>query len=380
MANTEFYKGRKKRRNVTFLFTVIILALLMAVAVLFYAMQKYAVIAKDGVSVVLPILSDGENEHTDEACNTVREFETVDVNVVFDSPDYSAYQPTAGGDVSAVRAIYVPYDQLNASKIGDYAARLSTGNALLLEMKPRSGNLMWYSQTPMAQNYGLSVYNETTTYIQEIIDSLKQAEKPVYLAAKISCCIDSALPARCTTVSLLNSFGGYYSNSDGIWLDPYNQQVRDYVVGLARELYDMGFDEVVLCDVRHPAPAEGETIGYSVEMSTPQSAADSVSAFVISVTEALKDREGVLSVYVDSQTALTGTDSVTGQNGPLFFNLFDRVYFTTDRYAYNFIAPSLSSTVKLGKVSDRFVPVVENYLPDNAATVSWVLIDTETDD
>ena len=378
MANTEFYKGRRRKKNYAVVPTMIVLSLIALAVVLFYSMQKYAVITKDGVSIELPMLSE-EKTVVDASGNTVRQFESVDVSVVFDNPDYSGYTAAAGADVEGVRAIFVPYTQLNATAIGEYTSRLSSGNALMLEMKPRSGNLMWYSNTPLAINYGISVYNETTTYIGDIIDSLKSGDHPVYLIAKISCCIDSALPARCTTVSLLNNFGGYYSNSDGIFLDPYNQQVRSYIVDLVRELYDMGFDEVVLADIVHPQPEEGESIGYSVPMSTTPTATGAVSAFAISVAEELEDREGVLSICVNSKAALTGIDGATGQNGPLFFKLYDRVYFETDRYEYNYIVPSLSGIVTVGRTADRFVPIVENYLPDNSATVSWVLVDVEED-
>jgi len=379
LANTEFYKGRRSRRkNYALLPTIIVLSLLVLTVVLFYAMQKYAVITKEGVNVELPMFSESK-ETVDESGNVVKQFDPVDVSLTYDNTDYSVYEAVAGKDVEAVRAIFVPCTELNSTAIGEYTSRLSSGNALMLEMKPRSGNLMWYSNTPLAINYGISVYNETTTYINDIITSLKSGEHPVYLIAKISCCIDSALPARCTTVSLLNNYGGYFSNSDGIWLDPYNQQVRSYIVDMVRELYDMGFDEVVLADVMAPALEEGETVQYSTQLSTTPTAAGGVNAFAISVAKQLEDREGVLSICVNSKAALTGTDGTTGQNGPLFFKLYDRVYLETDRYEYTYIIPSLTGIVTVGKVSDRFVPIVENYLPDNASGVSWVLVDVEED-
>ena len=58
--NLEFYKGRRKKRNYALVPSAITLGVIMLIVVLFYGMQKYAVITKDGVNVELPILSDGK--------------------------------------------------------------------------------------------------------------------------------------------------------------------------------------------------------------------------------------------------------------------------------------------------------------------------------
>ena len=97
------------------------------------------------------------------------------------------------------------------------------------------------------------------------------------------------------------------------------------------------------------------------------------------MADELKDRKGKLSIYVDSQSALVGRDTENGQDGTLFFKLFDRVYFNTDRYAYTFNLADLQKKSIVGSYSERFVPVVINYLPDDPDKISWVLIDTETD-
>ena len=73
--NREFYKGQRKRRNYALIPFVVGLALIMVMVVAFYGLQKYVVITKDGVQVVLPgqeasspIDTDGERQ---------REFQSV---------------------------------------------------------------------------------------------------------------------------------------------------------------------------------------------------------------------------------------------------------------------------------------------------------------
>ncbi len=47
----EFYKGRRKKKNLAIIPFIVLLALVSVTLVTFYGMQKYAVITKDGVSV-----------------------------------------------------------------------------------------------------------------------------------------------------------------------------------------------------------------------------------------------------------------------------------------------------------------------------------------
>ena len=375
----EFYKGKRKRRNYAVLPFLILLAVISVVLVLFYGMQKYAVISKDGVAIRLPILEDGQSTTVDSEGHVVREFEAVSVPLVFEEADYSYVRSKAGEYAPPVRAIFVPAENVNPHKIIERAARLVAGNALMLEMKPRSGNLMWYSRSGAAMDYGLSIENEVTNSIQRYVDMLK--EKNVYLVAKISCCVDERFPAYSTLVALKTASGMNYYDETGMWLDPYSQKVRDYVVEMVQELYDIGFDEVALADLRHPVPEEDREVDflYNAEMSTTPSAEGGICGFAITVAQRLADRpEGkVLSIYSYTPVSLVKTDQGTGQNTPLFFKLFDRVYYETDRGTYTYNLQDVTHSITESVASRRIVPVVVNYLPHNPDKISWVLIDKE---
>lgn len=382
--NAEFYKGVKKRKTYYFVPVAVAVALVALLVVLFYSMQKYAVITKDDVKVSLPMLGGGNTDtaYLGTAADEEMVFEHTTVSISFDAPDYTSIQPLARtADLRPVRAIYVPHENLTLEKLEEYAARLQTGNALLLEMKPRSGNLMWFSHANAAEGYGLSIENETTRSIQRFVDMLK--EKNVYLVAQISCCVDERYPAYSTLVALKTASGMNYYDETGMWLDPFSQNVRTYVVQLTQELYDIGFDEVVLADLRHPVPPEGREAEflYNAEMSTTPTPEGGICGFAISVAEQLKDREPgkVLSIYSYTPFSLVKLDSATGQNTPLFFKLFDRVYYPTDRGTYVYNLQDVTRSISEEVAASRFVPVVENYLPDNPDKISWVLIDVDED-
>ena len=366
-----FYKGRRKRRNYLFIPFVILLAIISLGMVTFYGLQKYAVINKDSVSIELPILAD-KNAVFDSQGHEIKSFDPVNVSVVLEEPDYSGIEAVAGEKVKPMRAIFVPYTDLNHDKLQEYVSRLNQGNALLLEMKPRSGQLMWESQAEMAVNYGISVPSETTAAVRDFLAEME--EKDIYLAAQISCCIDNLLPTRTSAYTIKNEVGMNYQDEKGLWLDAYNEAVRKYAAQMAQELFDMGFDEVVLADVAHPTLTEPVTLLYTNEISSQRDTSLAVCGFAVSVARQLQDREsGALSIYCDTRPGLVKPDLTTGQDARLFMKLYDRVYLKTDKSAYPYNVEDIQSNVTIGSVYDRLMPVVENYIPSDNS--SWVLID-----
>lgn len=379
--NREFYKGQKKRRNLALIPFVVGLALIMLLVVAFYGLQKYVVITKDGVEVVLP----GQEQAItlDSEGRGGREFEQVATDLVFDEPDYSRITARAGRRARPMRAIYIAAEDVNRENLLKRAEQLNSGNALILEMKPRSGYLLWTSDTELATAYSLSVQNELTAdmgaMLQELRDYAESQEKDIWLAAQISCCVDGLLATRTTDYALRTSSGSDYADDTGYWLDPYNADLRRYIIALVNELYDLGFDEVILADVMHPVPVtrEGETpmtFLYTREMSAAPSPINAICGFALYVSNQLEEREDgkLLSIYLDTARSLVRYDEGTGQNGVLFFKIYDRIYYRTDRYTYTYNYSDIEGNVTIGSAKDRFVPVVINYLPDNT---SWVYIE-----
>ncbi len=366
----EFYKGKRKRRNYAFIPFITLLALFSVMLVLFYGMQKYAVISKDGVKIELPILSDGKARTVDSEGRTVRQFEPVSVPLNLDSPDFYYVKSNAGKNAPPVRGIFIPSVNVTPNKIIEYASRLVAGNALVLEMKPRSGVCLWESQSQMALAYSLNQPTELTAAMPEMIATLKGQN--IYLVAQISCCIDELLPTRTTAYCIHTETGLNYTDGLGTWLDPYNLDLRTWIAEMVQELYDLGFDEVVLADVAHPSLAEPIPLLYTRDISTERSSVYAVCGLAAGIADKLRDRDKVLSIYCKTREALVRDDFTTGQNAVLFMQLYDRVYLETDKFTYPYNVEDMQSSVHTGSVYDRLVPVVVNYIPDNS---SWVLVD-----
>jgi hypothetical protein len=138
----------------------------------------------------------------------------------------------------------------------------------------------------------------------------------------------------------------------------------------------MGFDEVVLADAYHPVLDEGTTLLYTNDISTTRSTVTAACGFAVSVAQELADRDGLLSIYCETRTALAKVDETTGQDARMFMKLYDRVYIRTDKSVYPYNVEDMGGSIEIGSVYDRLMPVVENYIPDNT---SWILIDVDED-
>ena len=384
--NSDYYQGRRQRRNYWLIPFILLIGLITLLVVLFYGLQKYAVISDDKVKVVFSDTGEEEDAPSSLSTETTMVFDSVVPEIVFEAPDYSRVAATAGRNVRALRAVYISASELSLERLQNAAASLVDGNALMLEMKPRSGQLMWNSKASLAYSYGMSTDNDFTNSLPTLIPALKTREdgKEVYLVAQVSCFIDEMLATRSTQYALRTDTGFNYSDENGTWLDPYNSEVRNYIIELVRELYDMGFDEVVLADVMHPVgasmtTADGETMKasflYTREMSTEPDPVTAICGFAVYAADQLKeDRVGhLLSIYTDSPQSLVRTNEDSGQNAVLFMKIYDRVFYRTDRYTYTYNLQDMEGSVPYGDVHNRFVPVVINLIPhDNS---SWVYIE-----
>ena len=386
MAKGAFYKGRRKKRNFAIVPAVIVLFLLAVIIVLFYSTQKYAVITDEGVRVELPILTGkgGSSASGEDSYGGIVEYEQVSADISFIAADYSTVEANAGNGVKGARAIYIPYENLNHEFIIACADRLKTGNALMLQLKKNDGYIAYYSDAPIAYSYGLNMAAvDSKTDLQSIVDELKSRD--IYLIAEISVLIDDLFASHAPSVSLLNQWNTVLYDINGVYIDPFNSITREYTVQLVRELWDMGFDEVVLANVFMPTVSRDESdessdplINYNEQMSTTPTSTIAISSFCVNICQQLEDRDSgkFVSVYIDTPYALVRADSDTGQDGRPFMKIFDRCFYRTDRYAYSYNCSDIEPYVSIGTVKNRLVPVVVEYLPDNT---SWVLIDSEED-
>ena len=366
-SNSEFYRGKRKKAAPALIATIIILAVIAFVVMLFYGLQKYIVITNSGLHLEIPFLEDGSSQaaQTDDD-NVVRQsFEPVNAQLEVGQADYSNIKATAGENLSAVKLVYVPASSVTASGVESYLSKSTDATGVLLDVKTVTGMLVWESQTDIAKGYGTS----GTVDLKAIVSSLKENGK--YVAVRMCCFVDNTLASRYTQLTLKTTAGQAYSDASGAWLDPTNATVRSYITSLCSELSKMGVDEIVLLGMRLPE-VSGVEFAYSSTSAVKPTPVTAVSGFGISVTRAMRSSSAKMSVQITSSSAFeSGGDAVTGQSADILFKVFDRVYYSTESASAADIVTKCADYVKLGNAEMRVVPICSAA----PGTDCWVLME-----
>ena len=355
----EVYRGRRKRLNVLGVVFGALAALILLTVVLFFGLQKYIVFEHDGVRVALPGAAAGED-------GPLPNDETApgQVNAVLEitDPDYSAVPAAAGEGLANMAAVFVPAQDVSMSGVGRYMSVMSSygANALVLEVKPVSGQLVWASSSPTAAAYSLN----GTLDLEAMVAALRQQDEDdeLYLVAQLSCCIDGLLAERCPSAALRFATGAAYADSEGAWLDPYSATVSAYLSELCSELAEMGFDELLLKSLS--LPITEEAIGFSVELSSTPTPEAAVCGLAVELTNALEAYDIPVSAILDTTSLRSGLADKSGQNLELFGKVFDRLCSATDSAWLSGVdRDSIDQYLTLGSLETRYVPIM-NYVPE----------------
>ena len=355
----EVYRGRRKRLNVLGVVFGALAALILLTVVLFFGLQKYIVFEHDGVRVALPGAAAGEDgplpndETAPEQVNAVLEIT---------DPDYSAVPAAAGEGLANMAAVFVPAQDVSMSGVGRYMSVMSSygANALVLEVKPVSGQLVWASSSPTAAAYSLN----GTLDLEAMVAALRQQDEDdeLYLVAQLSCCIDGLLAERCPSAALRFATGAAYADSEGAWLDPYSATVSAYLTELCSELAEMGFDELLLKSLS--LPITEEAIGFSVELSSTPTPEAAVCGLAVELTNALEGYDIPASAILDTTSLRSGLADKSGQNLELFGKVFDRLCSATySAWLSGVDRDSIDQYLTLGSLETRYVPIM-NYVPE----------------
>lgn len=345
---------------------IIVLVLIAGILLLtFSSFQKYIVFRQDGLYIDLPFM-DNDYDQISDLEGITRD--PVNAVLSLDGYDFSNITTNAGENTTTLKAMYVTYDQINDEALQEYVSRakLNKAKALVLQVKPETGYLVYPSGASLAAGYGLSGPYDLATQV------VKLREQGLYLVADVSCLLDSAIVTRYMGTCLSTALGGPLTTESGYWMDPYNTEYRQYLVEVCKELINMGFDEILLSYVSHPVATD---VVYSQTMSTPPTAESAVCSFAIYMEKELGDLAplGLRCSY----EALTNGTGTNGQNLEVLGKVFDRIYCSSTSNTYQSDLEKAMTYMNTTN-PDRFVPYGYSAPTDS----SWMLltwVDTEDD-
>ena len=190
----DIYRGRRKFRVPLNIFLFVLVLLVFGGVTMFYVLQRYMVYDANGATLQLPgQRTEAPVPEEDPALAVQPTFEPVNVQIVWEDPDFADVDMGTWDDLKPVQALFIPAGTVtNGAELTTAVTNVTASDYTMavLEMKSRSGQLVWPSTCETALDYGTS----GTTDVSAAIQSLHAVGK--IAAAQISCFCDSLLVLR----------------------------------------------------------------------------------------------------------------------------------------------------------------------------------------
>lgn len=189
----------------------------------------------------------------------------------------------------------------------------SSLNAMVIDIKNDAGEVTYKMGLPLAQEIGAEV--RYVADMPQLIQELKA--KGIYLIARIVAFKDPVLAEKKPEYAVKNADGSVFHDNNGLaWVNPYNEEVWDYLIDLSKQAVELGFDEVQYDYIRFSTAkgiAEAD-FGAEAEGKTKQ---DAINGFLTKAYETLAPMGVYVSVDVfgtiicnESDGQLIGQDYV----------------------------------------------------------------------
>ena len=124
-------------------------------------------------------------------------------------------------------------------------------NSYVIDIKGDGGILSYESQIPLVKEINSW---ENKFYPEKVITQLH--DNDIYVIGRIVCFKDPILSSKRPDLAIKNSSGGLFFKNGITWLNPYNKDSWVYLVDIAKEAIELGFDEIQFDYIRFPAGGE----------------------------------------------------------------------------------------------------------------------------
>lgn len=114
-------------------------------------------------------------------------------------------------------------------------------NAMVIDIKDDVGSILFDAKHPLVDEMGTE-----NVYIKDLPAFVaKLKEHDIYCIARIVCFKDQVATKKNPEIAVRNHDGSIYVDREGErWLNPYNEKAWEYIVEVAKEAAEAGFDEI----------------------------------------------------------------------------------------------------------------------------------------
>jgi hypothetical protein len=197
------------------------------------------------------------------------------------------------------KAIYVPFGLLSRPEavygLLDLVGRTEL-NAIVVDVKGDRGLLAWDSQVSLAGELAIDGERPGWLSLAELL--AESRARGIYTVARLVVFKDNPLAFGRPDLAVTVADGTIWTDGEALgWANPFREEVWDYNVGLAREVAELGFDEINLDYVRFPSDGNIAAITYAEE-NTAETRTTAIRTFVARLAEALAPTGVFLSADV----------------------------------------------------------------------------------
>ena len=310
MVGTKGYSSYRGRGPKWKILLAILLVLVIAVAASVIYLQQFLVYGADGSRQIrLPWQTeekapppDGEGEAPENQ---------PDVDVVVQEPEDQGPKETAAFSLPA---------QALTQALWQETEKPSGANAVAVRLKTSNGTV--YFNAANAVSGAVETELDTAAALAAVT-----AQEGLHTIASVACLQDFKAANADVEGRGLKNTGGYifYDGNNSLWLDPAKPGTREYVCALAKEIAELGFDELLLTDFSYPTVGKINKIHYNTDVPL----ANNLDLLLSDLNTALESYDILLSVEVPEAVIAEGPDTVAGLDLNRLVSRVDRVYAVT---------------------------------------------------
>ena len=212
-----------------------------------------------------------------------------------------------------VKGIYVTGAMAGTSGMDDLIALVDRTelNTMVIDVKNDDGRVVYEMDTPMVSEIGSS--KKLVSDMPGLIQKCK--EHDIYLIARIVAFKDPFLAENRTDLALHDESGNLFRDSSGLaWVNPYKEEVWEYLLEIAEEAVAIGFDEIQFDYIRFATDSGMKNVDFGPE-AEEKSRETVITEFVEYASERLHGlgvpvSADVYGIVIDSELDA----SLVGQN------------------------------------------------------------------
>ena len=220
------------------------------------------------------------------------------------------------------KGIYVSSAYIN-KKLNDAIDLIDSTelNAIVIDIKSDGGYITYRMDHPLAKEIGACT--STIGDIDATIKKLK--DHGIYTIARIVSLKDPVLAEKRKDLALKNKDGSIFRDSSGLaWVNPYEDEVWEYLTEICKQCVKVGFDEVNLDYIRFATDKGMSNVDFGPK-AEEMTRIEVITEGIRKICEVIKPMGAFVSCDVYGAIISSSTDArIVGQS---YFNMAKYLYY-----------------------------------------------------